>query len=58
MYLCRKLTPDSLQNIAKSLGKKDHTTVIHGIEKIEAEIVNNKELKTKIDTIKNKLNCE
>ena len=58
MYLCRHLTEESLQSIGKSLGKKDHTTVIHGIEKIEAEIVNNKELKTKIDTIKNKLNCE
>ena len=34
MYLCRKLTDESLQNIGKALGKKDHTTVIHGIDKI------------------------
>ena len=33
MYLCRKLTDESLQNIGKALGKKDHTTVIHGIDK-------------------------
>ena len=58
MYLCREYTPDSLQSIAKSLGKKDHTTIIHGIDKISAEVLTNKDLKTKIDTIRNKLNCE
>jgi len=58
MYLCRELTADSLQSIGKSLGKKDHTTVIHGIEKISAEIKTNEELKNKIDIIKKKLNCE
>lgn len=58
MYLCRELTTDSLQNIGKSLGKKDHTTVIHGIDKITEEIKVNEELKNKIDIIKKKLNCE
>ena len=38
MYLCRKLTAESLQNIGKALGKKDHTTVINGIEKMTEEI--------------------
>lgn len=27
MYFCRELTSNSLQNIAKAIGKKDHTTV-------------------------------
>lgn len=58
MYLCRILTPDSLQSIGKSLGKKDHTTVIHGIEKITAEVKENKEMENTIDIIKKKLNCE
>jgi len=58
MYLCRELTTDSLQTIGKSLGKKDHTTVIHGIDKIAEEIKVNEELKNKIDIIKKKLNCE
>lgn len=58
MYLCRELTPDSLQIIAKSLGKKDHTTVIHGIEKIREDIKTNEELKNKIDIILKKINCE
>ena len=45
MYLCRKMTADSLQAVGNSLGKKDHTTIIHGINKIEEEISTNEELK-------------
>ncbi|MCI9463504.1 MAG: chromosomal replication initiator protein DnaA [Lachnospiraceae bacterium] len=55
MYLCRDLTAESLSGIGKFLGKKDHTTVIHGVNKISEEIVNNVELKNKIETIKKKL---
>lgn len=58
MYLCRKYTDDSLQSIGKAVGKKDHTTVIHGIEKITDDIEKNDELKGKIDIIIKKLNCE
>lgn len=56
MYLCRHMTEESLQSIGKSLGKKDHTTVIHGIEKITAELQTNEELKNRIDNIKKKIN--
>lgn len=56
MYLCRKYTTESLQSIGKYLGKKDHTTVIHGIDKISEEINTNEELKNKIDIIIKKLN--
>lgn len=56
MYLCRKLTTESLQSIGKSLGKKDHTTVIHGIDKISEEIVHNEELKNRIEIIQKKIN--
>lgn len=56
MYLCRKLTTESLQNIGKALGKKDHTTVIHGIDKITDELPTNAELKNRIDIIKKKIN--
>ena len=58
MYLCRKYTDDSLQSIGKAVGKKDHTTVIHGIEKITEDIEKNDELKGKIYIIIKKLNCE
>ena len=56
MYLCRQLTPESLQSIGKALGKKDHTTVIHGIEKITEEIKVNEELKNRIEIITRKIN--
>lgn len=56
MYLCRHLTEESLQGIAQALGKKDHTTVIHGIEKITSEITVNEELKNRIDIIMKKIN--
>ena len=56
MYLCRKLTEESLQSIGKALGKKDHTTVIHGIDRITEEIQTNDELKNRIDIIMKKIN--
>lgn len=55
MYLCRDLTATSLQSIAKILGKKDHTTVIHGINKITEEMENNEELRNKIEIIRKKI---
>lgn len=55
MYLCRQLTEASLQNIAKAIGKKDHTTVLHGIEKITEKMENDEELKNKVDIIKKKI---
>lgn len=57
MYLCRELTNTSLINIGKLLGKKDHTTVIHGIKKIEIDLTTNEDLKNKIEVIKKKLNA-
>ncbi len=53
MYLCRDLIDTPLINIAKTLGKKDHTTILHGIKKIEEEMKYNEELKNKINIIKN-----
>ena len=55
MYLCRTLTATSLQSIAKILGKKDHTTVIHGINKISDEIETNEDLRNKIEVIRKKI---
>ena len=55
MYLCRELTNTSLKNIGKILGKKDHSTVLHGVNKVTEEIKINDSLKNKIDIIKKKL---
>lgn len=56
MYLCRKLTDTSYISIGKLLGKKDHTTIMHGVNKIISEMQTNEELKNKIDIIIKKLN--
>jgi len=56
MYLCREMTDTSLVNIGKLLGGKDHSTVLHGVNKIAEEIPFNKELANKIDIIKKKIN--
>ena len=56
MYLCRNIIGMSLADIAKLLGKKDHTTVIHGIKKITSEIETDEETKNKIEIIKKKIN--
>lgn len=56
MYLCRELTDTSFTDIGKILGKKDHTTIMHGFNKISAELNNNEELQNKIDIIKKKIN--
>ena len=57
MYLCRKMTEASLKNIGNLLGKRDHTTIINGHNKIEAELKsNNASIKNNIDIIMKKIN--
>ena len=55
MHLCREMTDASFSNIGKIFGNKDHTTVIHGVNKISEEVVNNEEIKNKIENIKKKI---
>ncbi|MBE5964446.1 MAG: chromosomal replication initiator protein DnaA [Lachnospira sp.] len=55
MYLCRTMTEVPLQAIGKALGKKDHTTVIHGSKKISEEITHNESLKNTIEVLKKKI---
>lgn len=52
MYLCRKITNESLPKIGTEFGGKDHTTVMHSINKIERQLKNNKELENIIEKIK------
>lgn len=56
MYLCRDMTEASLQVIGLSLGKRDHTTVIHGAEKIAADLQKDETLRNTIDILKKKIN--
>ena len=55
MFLCNEMTEASLQQIAHAFRKKDHTTVIHARRKIEDLIKTDKNMRQKVDNIKNKL---
>ena len=52
MYLCRELTDMSLPKIGDDFGGRDHTTVIHAIEKIEDDIQNNAETRRSVEELK------
>ncbi len=53
MYLCRTMTNESFPKIGTEFGGKDHTTVMHSVEKIEKEIKVNKDLANIIEKLKN-----
>ena len=55
MYLMKKLTNCSLEYIGNILGGKDHSTILHGIKKIETEININENLSHDISVLEKKL---
>ncbi len=55
MYLCRILTEKSLESIGEYFGGKDHSTVMHAIDKIKQNMQTNETLGSTIDTIKKKI---
>jgi chromosomal replication initiator protein len=52
MYLVRTLTNESFPKIGTEFGGKDHSTVMHSVEKIENEIKVNKDLANIIEKLK------
>lgn len=56
MYLCKNMTDTSLETIGSLLGGRDHSTVIHGVNKIEAEVTSNESTANVISIIKKKIN--
>lgn len=56
MYLCKNMTDTGLQAIGALLGGRDHSTIIHGANKIEDECKTDKELRMQIEAIKKKIN--
>lgn len=55
MYISRRLLDTSLEAVAKTLGKKDHTTIMYGANKIDAEMKKDDNFKNKIEEIINKI---
>ncbi|MCI9135190.1 MAG: chromosomal replication initiator protein DnaA [Lachnospiraceae bacterium] len=55
MYLCRDMLGIPLKQIGEILDGRDHTTIMHGQEKIAEEIQKNDSTRQLIDTIKKKI---
>jgi chromosomal replication initiator protein len=51
MYVARQLTHASLSEIGRSFGGKDHTTVLHGVEKIHLMLQEDPKFKKTIDSL-------
>lgn len=55
MYLAREITKDSLPTIGKEFGGKDHTTVMHAVERVETLLKESPDTRSDISSIKNLL---
>lgn len=55
IYICHELSALSLNKIGKQFGNRDHSTVIHAINKIKDKLLESKETKDDYDLIKLKL---
>ena len=51
MYVMREETKASLFQIGNALGGRDHTTIIHGCEKVHNEMTNNNHVRREIATL-------
>jgi chromosomal replication initiator protein len=55
MYIIRRELETSLPSIGEFFGGRDHTTVIHAIDKIERHMKEKSNLKQEIELIKDRL---
>jgi chromosomal replication initiator protein len=55
MYMLRSELHLSFPKIARELGRKDHTTAIHSVEKIEKEVNYDADIKAAVNEIKERL---
>ena len=49
MYLARQLTHASLAEVGRAFGGKDHTTVLHAVDKIQTLLQEDPKLRKTID---------
>lgn len=55
IYLCRTLTDESFPKIGIQFGGRDHSTVMHSVDKIDNELKTNPQFKDIIDALKSKI---
>lgn len=56
MYLCKTMTPRSLPEIGKRFGGRDHTTVIHAVNKVEQLMGEDRTFSDDVELLKRLLN--
>ena len=55
MYICRTILDEPLARIGSEFGSKDHTTVMHSVNKIASEVKKDKNLNDEIQKIVNQI---
>ena len=55
MYLCRELNGASLPRIGQEFGGRDHTTVMHAVEKLENDISHDPEVRRTVEDLKKRI---
>lgn len=55
MYIARKELGSSFPSIGEFFGGRDHTTVMHGVEKVEKAVVSNDGIKQEVELILEKI---
>ncbi len=55
MYLTRELLATQLVEIGNAFGGRDHSTVIHSLEKVHQTVIHNSDLKSRIIRVRNSL---
>ena len=58
MYLMREETEAPLMRIGEALGGRDHSTVLHGCEKIEREMAENDDFRRDVGALREMLYSE
>lgn len=56
IYLSRYMTEDSLEAIGKKFGGRDHTTVMHSVNKIERDQKDNRQLFDQLEQLRSLIN--
>lgn len=56
MYLCREMTDETLVNIGRHFGGRDHTTVLHSCRKIESLIRMKRDIFQEVTELTNMIN--
>ena len=57
MFLAKDLTTKSLQEIGRTFGGRDHTTVLYGVRKVTEALSDNAKTREDIDLLRRMLHC-